>query len=134
MFHPDLYAFLKDTAQISNLFSGRIFHEWTPQANDEWPSLVFFLTSQTEIGEDFEQPGDEKIDQSNYQFDIFGRKSQQVTEVADTFDRVFRNFTGTMGATRVQRIALGNISHIGEIVGDKQVRRVSLDYAIFHDA
>jgi hypothetical protein len=132
--HSDLYAFLKDTAEISGLFDGRIFHEWTPQANDAWPSLVFFLTSVNEQAEDFEQPGDSKIDQSNYQFDVYGRKSKQVTEVADTFDRVFRNFTGTMGATRVQRIALGNISHLGEIVGDKMVRRVSLDYAIFHDA
>ncbi len=133
MLHADLYAFLRDTSEINDLFSGRIFHEWTPQANDAWPSMVFFLTSVNEIAEDMEQPGDDKIDQANYQFDVYGRKSKEVTEVAGTFDRVFRNFVGTMGATRVQRIALGNISHLGEIVGDKMVRRVSLDYAIFHD-
>ncbi len=134
MFHKDLYAFLKDTEQINELFSGRIFHEWSPQATEKWPSLVFFLTSESEIAEDMEEPGNEKIEQANYQFDVYGRKSKEVTEVANTFDGVFRNFVGTMGATRVQRIALGNISHLGEIVGDKQVRRVSLDYAIFHDA
>lgn len=133
MFHKDLYAFLKDTEQINELFDGRIFHEWSPQATEKWPSLVFFLTSETEIAEDMEEPGNDKLEQSNYQFDVYGRKSKEVTEVANTFDRVFRNFVGTMGATRVQRIALGNISHLGEIVGDKQVRRVSLDYAIFHD-
>ncbi len=116
------------------MFDGRIFHEWSPQATEEWPSLVFFLTSVNEIAEDMEEPGNQKIDQANYQFDVYGRKSAKVTEVADAFDGVFRNFVGTMGATRVQRIALGNISHLGEIVGDKQVRRVSLDYAIFHDA
>lgn len=134
MLHKDLYAFLKDSPEIADLFSGRIFHEWSPQATENWPSLVFFLTSQTEIAEDMEEPGNEKIDQANYQFDVYGRKSAKVTEVAKAFDDVFRNFVGTMGATRVQRIALGNISHLGEIVGDKQVRRVSLDYAIFHDA
>lgn len=134
MLHKDLYAFLKDTPEIDELFSGRIFHEWSPQATEEWPSLVFFLTSVSEFAEDMEEPGNDKIDQSNYQFDVYGRKSAEVTETADAFDGVFRNFVGTMGATRVQRIAVGNISHLGEIVGDKQVRRVSLDYAIFHDA
>ena len=134
MLHNDLYAYLKDTDEIENLFDGRIFHEWTPQANDECPSLVFFLTSENEFAEDMEQPGDSKIEQSNYQFDVYGRKSDQTVKVANTFDRVFRNFGGIMGATRIQRIGLGNISHLGEIVGDKMVRRVSLDYAIFHDA
>jgi hypothetical protein len=132
--HRDLYAFLKDTAQIADLFTGRIFHEWVPQENDKWPSLVFSLTSQIEVAEDMEQPGDEKIDQSNYQFDVYGRKSADTIEAADTFDSVFRNFTGTMGATRIQRIELTSNTHLGEIVGDKTVRRVSLDYAIFHDA
>jgi hypothetical protein len=130
----DLYAYLKDTAQIADLFGSRIFHEWMPQGNDEWPSLVFFLTSETEIAEDMEQPGDDKIDQSNYQFDIYGRKSKATVEAGGTFDKVFRNFTGTMGATRIQRIELSSKAHLGEIVGDKTVRRVSLDYAIFHDA
>lgn len=134
MLHNDLYAFLKDTDEIVELFSGRIFHEWTPQANADWPSLVFFLTSANPFAEDMEEPGDDKIDQANYQFDVYGRKSEEAVSVADTFDRVFRNFVGIMGATRVQRIALGNISHLGEIVGDKMVRRVSLDYAIYYDA
>ncbi len=134
MLHSDLYAFLKDTTQIADLFGSRIFHEFLPQSNDDWPSLVFFLTSQAEFAEDMEAPGDEKIDQSNYQFDIYGRKSKATTEAGGTFDKVFRNFTGTMGATRIQRIELSSNAHLGEIVGDKTVRRVSLDYAIFHDA
>ncbi len=134
MLHVDLYAFLKDTTQIADLFGSRIFHEWNPQSNDEWPTLVFSLTTQNELAEDMEAPGDDKIDQSNYQFDIYGRKSKATVEAAKTFDDVFRNFRGTMGATRIQRIELTSNAHLGEIVGDKTVRRVSLDYAIFHNA
>ncbi len=134
MLHSDLFAFLQDTSEINDLFDGRIFHENQPQSVKETPTLVFFLTSTTEQAEDMEEPGNEKIDLANYQFDIYGRKSKEVVDAADSFDSVFRNFTGTMGSTRVQRIALGNISHLGEFVGDKQVRRVSLDYSIWHDA
>jgi hypothetical protein len=128
-----LYAYLKDTPQIADLVGERIYHEWMPQPNNEWPVLVFFKVSTTEQAEEMCPEESPRVDVSNYQFDIYGRKSKQVTEAADTFDSVFRNFVGTMGATRIQQIALGNISHLGEIVGDKMVRRVSLDYAITHD-
>ncbi len=133
MLHSDLYAFLKDTKQIADLVDSRIYHEWMPQDTDEWPTMVFFQVSVTEQAQEMCPEESTRLDSSNYQFDIYGRKSKQVTEAADTFDSVFRNFVGTMGATRIQQIVLGNISHLGEIVGDKMVRRVSLDYAIFHD-
>lgn len=133
MLHKDLYAFLKDTATIADLVGSRIYHEWMPQDTDEWPTLVFFQVSKTEQGEEMCPEESPRLDLTNYQFDIYGRKSKQVVEAADTFDSLFRNFVGTMGATRIQLIALGNISQLGEIVGDKMVRRVSLDYAIYHD-
>ena len=136
MLHSDLFNYLKTTPQINDLFGGRIYHEWIPESETKRPALVFFLSSETEQAEDMEaseEADGDKLDLSNYQFDIRGRKSKEVTEAAKTFDSVFRRFAGTMGSTRIQLITLGNKSHLGEIVGDKMERRVSLDYGIFHD-
>lgn len=113
------------------MFDDRIFHEWAPQNVSTWPILVFRQIAASEVAPDMEAPDDAKLDQYVYQFDVYARKSTDVIEASDAFDSIFRNFRGTMSAVRIQTVERVNITQIGEIVGDKQIRRVSLDYQIF---
>lgn len=131
MMDEDLYVWLTTTPSIVALFADRVYHEWAPQSIATWPVLVYRLVSSVEIAPDMDAPNDEKIDNPHYQFDVYARSSAEVLETAKAFDAVFRNFRGTMGAARIQMIERANVSHLGEIVGDKAVRRVSLDYSIF---
>lgn len=128
--HNDLYAYLIAEATIAATFGTRIFHEWVPQSNQIWPALVFQLVSGTEIAPDMEAPDDAKVDEFRYQFDVYDDDSAGAISAASAFDGVFRVFRGTMGGVTIQQIIRDNVSHLGDIVGDKQMRRVSLDYSI----
>ncbi len=135
MIDKDLHQYLKQEAGITAVFGTRIYHEWMPQGNDTWPVLVFQKIGHNEVSPDMttETVMDGKMDSAVYQFDVYGTGSQQVNEAADTFDRIFRVFRGTMGATKVQGIDLSNISSLGTKVGDKARRRVTMDYQLSFD-
>lgn len=127
--HDDLYAYLTGTAAITALFGDRVYHEWVPQNHNDWPALTFQQVSLIDLAEDFDGPF-ASMDQARYQFDIIGDTSAQVVAAAETFDSVFRALRGTIGSTTVQHVSLGSQQQLGEMVGDKQRRRVSLDYEI----
>lgn len=130
MFHSDLYTYLTGTPAVNDLFPGGIHHESLPQDIEIWPAMAFFQISRNEVFEDMEAPNDEKLDEVQYQFDIISDASQPTLVAADSFLSIFRNFRGTMSASVVQHIRLGNESHLEERHGDKLRRRVSLDFAI----
>lgn len=127
--HDDLYTFLTTDPTLAALFGGRVYHEWVPQNHNTWPAMRFQLVSLIDVAEDMEAPF-AGMDQARYQFDVIGDTSAQVIAAADTVDSVLRAWRGTIGATTIQHVALGSKQHLGEIVGDKQRRRVSLDYEI----
>ncbi len=131
--HDDLYQFLTNELGIAALFPGGIHHMSLPQDVDKWPAMSFQQVSQAEFAEDMESPNDDKIDQVNYQFAITAKTSNVAVVAADAFGSIFRNFRGTMGATRIQTITVGNVTHLEERLGDKLRRRVILDYSIFFD-
>lgn len=133
MIHRSLFQFLKAEPSLVTEFGDRIYHEWPPQSQTVYPMLSFQKVAGNEFAEDMEAPGDSKMEQANYQFDVWGKTSDDVVGAAETFDSVLRNFRGTMGAVDVQHITLGNESHLGEIIGDKQVRRVSFDFVIYYN-
>ncbi len=130
MLHNDLYNYLTTTAEVETLFPGGIHHESLPQDVETWPAMSFFQVSQNEFGEDMEGPNDEKLDQIQYQFDIVADSSAAAVGAADTFLGIFRNFTGTMTTTRIQMVALTNVTQLEERRGDKLRRRVSMDFLI----
>lgn len=129
----DLYNWLTNTAEVAALFPGGIYHESLPQDVDNWPAMSFFQVTQTEIAEDMEAPNDDKIDQVSYQFDVVADSSAPCIDAANSFLRIFRNFRGTMTTTRIQMVALANISHLEERRGDKLRRRVAMDFSITFD-
>lgn len=130
MLHNDLYNYLSTTPEVATLFKGGIHHESLPQDVAEWPAMSFFQVSQNEFGEDMEGPNDAKLDQIQYQFDIVADSSAAAVGAADTFLGIFRNFTGTMTTTRIQMVALTNVTQLEERRGDKLRRRVSMDFLI----
>lgn len=132
MIHTSLYNMLKSNSQLVATFGGRVFHEWPPQSNQNWPVLVFQQVSALEFAEDMDQPSGEKIEQTSYQFDTYARSSADAVGAGDVVDSVLRSYRGTMGAVNVQHVQRVNLTHLGEIVGDKQVRRVSADYVIWY--
>ena len=129
----DLFTYLTGTPAVADLFPGGIYHESLPQEVKVWPAMSFFQAAQTEIAADMEQPNDAKLDEHLYQFDVFADNSDASISAANTFLGIFRNFRGTMTATRIQMVSLTNVSHIEERRGDKLRRRVSLDFSITID-
>lgn len=134
MFHNDLYAYLIGTSAVNDLFAGGIHHMSVPQDVDVWPAMSFQLVASSEFAADMDGPNDPTIDQMNYQFSITDNDSAGVIAAADSFHAIFRNFRGTMGASTVQLITVGNVTHLEERQGDKLRRRVVLDYSIFINA
>jgi hypothetical protein len=134
MLQNDLYSWLTTDVVIAPLFPGGVHHMAIPQDVETWPAMAFQQVSQVEIAEDMEQPNDAKIDQVLYQFTITADSSADVITAADTLNDVFRNFRGTMGASNIQTINIGNISHLEEQKGDKLRRAVVMDYSINLDA
>ncbi len=130
-FHKSLFQFVKDNAEIESVVGDRIYHEWAPQNVKAWPLLVFTNTSGQEFAGDMDAPNDAKIDQLNYQFDLYARSSLEAVEGSEIVNSVLRNLRGTIGTVAIQHVELSNVQHLGEQVGDKQVRRVSLDYAFW---
>lgn len=133
MLQNDLYQYLTTADGIASLFPGGVHHMSIPQDVNEWPAMAFQLISEFEFAEDMEAPNDAKLDQANYQFTITANQSALATAAADAFHAIFRNFRGTMGATRVQAISVGNVNHLEERRGDKLRRAVVLDYSINFD-
>lgn len=133
MIHNSLFQFLRDDPDVGSIVDDRIYHEWAPQGVRTWPLLVFQQVAGQEFAADMDAPNDAKIEQANYQFDVYARNSADVVNGANTIDSVLRNLRGTIGAVDVQHVELSNITHLGEIVGDKQVRRVSMDYVIYYN-
>ena len=133
MIHDALYDWLRGDAQVTELFVDRIYHEWIPQQLSTWPALSFVLTSGQDFADDMDDPSDNDIDQSNYQFDVWANNSADAVHAANRFDRVFNSLRGRMGAVSVQHVERTNRIQLGEQIGDKQRRRVSLDYRIFHN-
>lgn len=131
MIHDDLFQYLTTEPAFDGLFPGGIHHMSVPQDVDTWPTLDFQLVANTEVSEDLDS--EDRLDQVNYQFAVTGDNSSAVIHASDVFNRVFREFRGMMGATRVQWIILGNIAHLEERRGDKLRRRVVLDFSIFFD-
>lgn len=129
--HDDLYQFLVNELGIAALFPGGIHHMSLPQSVSKWPAMAFQQVSMVEFAEDMEAPDDAKVDQANYQFAITAKDSQAVITASDAFIAIFRNFRGTMGATIVQAVTLGNVIHLEDRQGDKLRRRVVTDFLIF---
>lgn len=129
--HDDLYNLLTTELGIASLFPGGIHHMSLPQGVDTWPAMAFQQVSRVEFAEDMEAPDDPKVDQVNYQFSITAKDSHTVIEASDAFIAIFRNFRGTMGATVVQAITLGNVIHLEDRQGDKLRRQVVTDFLIF---
>ncbi len=102
-----------------------------PQSANTFPALVYSCVSGLEHSPDFEPPDSGTIEQIGYQFDVYADTSEDASAAAKAFDDAFRVFRGTMGAARIQLVERSNISHLGAIDGDKQRRRVSLDYTIY---
>lgn len=128
--HDDLYQYLKKDPGFIAIFGGRIYHEFLPQSEQTYPALVFQLASSIEIATDMDDDDSERMDEDRWQFDVYARDSRTVIDASNGFDSIFRKFRGMMGATAVQLIERANKSHLGEVIGDKQNRRVSLDYSI----
>lgn len=128
--HDDLYQLLTNELGIAALFPGGIHHMSLPQDVDVWPAMAFQLVSQVDIAEDMESPDGETIDQANYQFSITAKDSNTAITASDAFIAIFRKFKGTMGATIVQAVTIGNNSHLEERVGDKLRRQVVTDFLI----
>ena len=95
--------------------------------------MYYTQVAQTEIAEDMESPNDQKLDQLMFQFDVIGTTSAEAINAADVFLGIFRNYRGTMLATRIQWVSLSNVSHLEDRRGDKLRRRVSLDFSITID-
>lgn len=133
MFHNDLYAYLTGTPAVNSLFPGGVHHMSVPQDVSTWPAMAFQLIASQEFAQDMSGPNDPTIDRINYQFAITDDDSAGVISAADSFHAIFRNFRGTMGASNVQQIDVGNVTHLEERQGDKLRRRVILDYSIFID-
>ena len=133
MIHTSLYNMLKSNANLVAEFGGRVFHEWAPQSNEVWPVLVFTQIAGIEFAEDMDNPSGEKIEQVSYQMDTYARNSADAVRAGDVVDSVLRNYRGTMGTVSVQHVQRVNLTHLGERVGDKQVRRVSADYVIWYN-
>ena len=131
MLHDDLYEYLTTEDGIEALFPGGVHHMSIPQDVNRWPALAFQQITSSEVAEDMEAPNDAKLDQTNYQFAITADKSAAAVQASDAFHQIFRNFRGTMGATRIQSIGVGNVTQLEERRGDKLRRRVVLDYALF---
>jgi hypothetical protein len=128
--HDDLYAYLTGTSAITDIFGARIFAEYVPQDNAIWPALVFQLASETEVAEDMAGPTAPKIDAARWQFDVYSNSMAGANTAANTFDAIFRLARGTMGTVNVQAASRENRAERGEVVGDKQRRRVTIDYVI----
>ncbi len=128
--HDDLFQFLTNNPAITAIFGARIFHEFLPQSNDTYPALTFQLASSNDTAEDMEDNDAQRLVEDRWQMDVIARKSADVINAAKQFDSIFRIFRGTMGAVAVQHIERANESHLGDVTGDKQNRRVSLDYSI----
>ena len=126
-----LYQRLQADGLLRAFFGERMYHEWPPQGEKTWPLLVMTLTSGQEFAPDMEDDDADELNQNNYQFDVYARTSEEVIEAAAAFHSVFKNLRGTIGAVKIQQVDQSNMQHLGEIVGDKQVRRVSLDYAVY---
>ena len=133
MLQSDLYTWLTTNAPVVALFPGGVHHQSLPQESISWPSLTFFQVSRIEIAEDMEQPNDAKMDQASYQFDVMADTSQAAVSAAESFLSIFRNFRGTMSATRIQHVDLSSIAHLEERRGDKLRRRVSMDFSIIFE-
>jgi hypothetical protein len=133
MLQSDLYQWMITTPEVSVLFPGGIHHESLPQDVSDWPAMHYTQVSHQEIAEDMESPNDQKIDQLLFQFDVIGRTSAEAINAAHVFLGIFRNYRGTMLATRVQWISLSNVSQLEDRRGDKLRRRVSMDFSITID-
>ena len=133
MLQNDLYNWLANHASIPGLFPGGIHHNSIPQDVSVWPAMAFFQVSHIEIAEDMDGPAGDLLDQTQYQFDVVADNSNDAVTAANQFLSIFRVFRGTMTATRIQSIALANVSHLEERRGDKLRRRVSMDFSITFD-
>jgi len=134
MIQKHLFQWMKTNPALQALFGDRFYHEWAPQNVSTWPLVTFRLLSGIEVAEDMEDEDGSEIDSFRYEFQVAARKSIDADIAAIIFDREMRKFRGTMGAVKVQRVEFANRSDLGEIIGDKQVRKVALDYSIFFTA
>jgi hypothetical protein len=123
---------MKNDAAISAVFGARIYHEWVPQSLATWPALVFQQVTGNEFAIDFDSLGEENLELVSYQFDVYARSSADVISASQIFVSQMRKLRGTIGSVTVQHSELVNTSQLGEIVGDKQVRRVSSDFLIYY--
>jgi len=128
--HNDLFQYLTSNETMVALFADRVYHMSLPTEVKTFPALTFQQISRQEEGLDMDAPNDEKMDSVLFQFDVVGKASQDAVGAADAFDAVFRNFRGTMGATKVQDVVLNNITQLEDREGEKLRRRVTLDYSI----
>lgn len=128
--HNDLYTYLLTELGLSAVFADRIYHMSMPQSVNTYPALTFQQIARTPEWPDFGDPDGPKIDTVLYQFDVIATSSSGVIAAAETFDTIFRNFRGTMGATKVQSVVLNSSTHLEERNGDKLRRRVTMDYSI----
>lgn len=133
MIHNDLYNWLSNEPTVTALFPGGIYHASLPQDVSVWPAVSFFQVSQVEVAEDMNAPGDAKLDQATYQFDVVADGSAAAIAAADAFLTIFRNFRGTMATTRIQMIDVSGVTHLEDRRGDKLRRRVSMDFSITFD-
>lgn len=129
----DLFTFLTNNVTLAARFGSRIYHEWIPQTVNTFPCLVFQQVSRSSFSDDMSDPAS-GIDQVGFQFDIVDDDSAGLVAATDEFDSVFRAYRGTIGGTKIQHIALDNITQSGQMLGDKQRRRAILDYSIYFDA
>lgn len=132
--HDDLFQLLTEELGIASLFPGGIHHMSLPQGVDVYPAMAFQQVSMVEFAEDMESPDQPKVDQANYQFSITAKDSHTVISTSDAFIAIFRNFRGTMGATIVQSVQLGNVIQLEDRRGDKLRRQVVTDFLIFFNA
>lgn len=131
--HNDLYNWLKTNATLVTEFGDRVYHEWAPQGVEQWPQLVFQQQQANEVAEDFDSLGQQVLELVSYQFDVYARSSQVVVESSGILISQLRLLRGTIGSVDIQHTELVNSIHLGEIVGDKQVRRVSSDFLIYYN-
>lgn len=129
--HNDLYSWLQNDPVLFAQFGDRIFHEWSPQSETTWPQLVFQQTSGSEFAVDFDSLGQQNLEQAFYQFDCYARSSAVCLSASNALVSQLRLLRGTIGGVDIQHTELVNTIHLGEIVGDKQVRRISSDFLFY---
>lgn len=133
MIHNSLAEFLKTDPELVGIFDGRVWHEWQPQEVATWPVLSFQEVAASPFADDMESPGQIDIEQSNYQLDVWARSSADVISASEALLIRMEAFRGTMGAVRVQHVEFANRTQLGDIIGNKQVRRVSMDFRFYYD-